>query len=406
MARALVQLLALVAILSSALPAAVIHAGTLIDGRGGVLKNQYVSVAGARIEKITSDRPSKVDYELGDATLMPGWIDTHVHLTWHFDVNGRLANGTKEDAQYLWKAVTQSARDTLMAGFTTVQSLGSMDDRKIREAIDGGEIVGPRVLSSLGQIFDKSGPPGQLREIVDHLVSEGADVVKAFASLSIRDGGGQSMTDDQLLAVCGEAAKLGKRSAIHAHAPGAARAAILAGCNSIEHGTFLTDDVLKLMSSRGTYFDPNFLVLHNYLDNKPKFLGIGGYTEEGFAFMEEALPRISDVFRRARKHNVKVVFGTDAVAGAHGRNAEEFIYRVRDAHDKPMDAFISATSLAAESLRMGDRIGSIAPGFEADLVAVSGNPLDDIKAVRNVVFVMKGGKTVRAPQASSPAALH
>jgi imidazolonepropionase-like amidohydrolase len=148
------------------------------------------------------------------------------------------------------------------------------------------------------------------------------------------------------------------------------------------------------------YFDPNFLVLHNYLDNKAKFLGIGNYTEPGFAYMEKALPLVADVLRRARKAHVKVALGTDAVAGAHGRNAEEFIYRVRDGGDSPMDALLSGTSVAAESLGMADRIGSLAEGKEADIVAVDGNPLDDITAVRRVVFVMKHGRVYKdAPPA-------
>jgi imidazolonepropionase-like amidohydrolase len=140
------------------------------------------------------------------------------------------------------------------------------------------------------------------------------------------------------------------------------------------------------------YFDPNFLVLHNYLDNKPKFLGIGNYNEQGFGYMEKALPLVADVLRRARKAHLKVVLGTDAVAGAHGRNAEEFIYRVQDGGDSPMDALLSGTSVAAESLGMADRIGSLAEGKEADIVAVDGNPLDDITAVRRAVFVMKHGR--------------
>src|SRR5439155_25776956 len=138
----------------------------------------------------------------------------------------------------------------------------------------------------------------------------------------------------------------------------------------------------------GVFFDPNFLVLHNYLENKPKFLGIGNYTEEGFAFMEKGLPLTAESLRRGRRHRAKIVLGTDAVAGAHGRNAEEFIYRVKDGGDKPMDAIVSGTSMAAESLGMGDRIGSISAGMEADLVATQGNPLDDITAVRKVAFVM------------------
>jgi imidazolonepropionase-like amidohydrolase len=169
----------------------------------------------------------------------------------------------------------------------------------------------------------------------------------------------------------------------------------LAGCTSIEHGTMVDDATLDLMREKGVYFDPNFLVLHNYIENKPKYLGIGNYNDEGFAYMEKALPMVADVLRRARAHHVMIVNGTDAVAGSHGRNFEEFIYRVKDGGDKPMDAIVSATSMAAASLRMGNQIGTIAPGFEADLVAVDGNPLEDITTVRKVSFVMKGGKVVK-----------
>src|SRR5262249_45212942 len=165
---------------------------------------------------------------------------------------------------------------------------------------------------------------------------------------------------------------------------GATRAT-LAGCTAIEHGTFLDDQTLQLMHDRGTYFDPNFLVLHNYLENRPKFLGIGNYNEEGFQYMEKALPQVADVLRRARAKAVKIVNGTDAVAGSHGRNYEELVYRVKDGGDKPMDAIVSATSVSAASLGLGDKAGTISPGFEADLVAVAGDPLSDITAVRKVV---------------------
>jgi imidazolonepropionase-like amidohydrolase len=151
------------------------------------------------------------------------------------------------------------------------------------------------------------------------------------------------------------------------------------------------------MAQRGVYFDPNFLVLHNYLDNKPKFLGIGNYNEEGFAAMERGIPLVAEVLKRARKHNVKIVLGTDGVAGAHGHNVEEFIYRVKDGGDKPMDAINSGTSVAAESLGMADKIGSIALGMQADLVAIGGDPIANIENMRRIVFVMKGGKVVRWP---------
>jgi imidazolonepropionase-like amidohydrolase len=145
------------------------------------------------------------------------------------------------------------------------------------------------------------------------------------------------------------------------------------------------------MAQHGTFFDPNFLVLHNYLDNRSSF----AFPEASFASLEKAITPTAEILKKARAHHVKVVFGTDAVAGAHGRNVEEFVYRVRDAGDKAMDAIVSATSMSAESMGMGGKIGTVAPGFEADLVAVAGNPLEDITAVRRVVWVMKGGKVLR-----------
>jgi imidazolonepropionase-like amidohydrolase len=142
------------------------------------------------------------------------------------------------------------------------------------------------------------------------------------------------------------------------------------------------------MAEHGAYFDPNLLVLHNYLDNRSSYT----FNEQSLATLEKGIAPTQDALRRARARKVKIVFGTDAVAGSHGRNAEEFVYRVNDAHERPMDALVSATSVSAESLGLGNVIGTVAPGFEADLVATDGNPLDDITAVRRVVFVMKGGK--------------
>ena len=220
----------------------------------------------------------------------------------------------------------------------------------------------------------------------------GADLIKVFASQSIRQGGGMTLPQDQLNAACDEANKQGMRTLVHAYKD-AVRAATLAGCTEVEHGTMATDDDLKLMAEHGTYFDPQAgLVIENYLANKDRFLGTPGYTEEGFAAMERVLSLDRDIVRRAVKTSgLNVVFGSDAVAGAHGRNAEEFIDRVRDAGVDPMSAMVSANSLAAEAIRMGDRIGSIAPGYDADIIALDGDPLKDITAVRRVTFVMKGG---------------
>ena len=375
----------------------VIRTSTLIDGKGHVLRNQEIAITGSRITRVSAAK-DKPTIDLTGLTVMPGWIDTHVHLGWYFNKEGRYDPGGRNSKTTPQQAALYSAANayaTLMGGFTTVQCLGQPIEGDLRDMIAAGALPGPRVITSLRAINENTGTPEEIRAFVDKAKADGADVVKLFATASIRDGGKMTMTKEQTEAACGEAKKVGLRAAVHAHASDGARAAIDAGCTSIEHGTFLDDATLALMASRGVYFDPNFLVLHNYLDNKPKFLGIGNYTEEGFAYMEKGLPLVADVLRRARRQNVKIVLGTDAVAGSHGRNAEEFVYRVKDGGDKPMDALMSGTSVAAESLGMADRIGSIAEGMEADLVAVEGNPLDDITAVRRVVFVMKGGKVYR-----------
>ena len=370
----------------------ILKTSKVLDGKGGVLRNANIVIHGSRIAKL-EPRVKSVTYDLSGLTIMPGWIDTHVHIGSHFDRSGRLA-WSKDDNSSSQQSLLDAAGNayaTLLAGFTTVQSVGAPIDRDLRDAIERGTIPGPRILTSLRQVNESSGDPTNIRSLIQQMVNDSADVVKLFATKSIRDGGAQSMTDAQIVAACGEAKTAGKRAVVHAHASDGAKAAVLAGCTSIEHGTMLNNDVLDLMAQRGTYFDPNFLVLHNYLDNKPRFLGLGNYTEEGFANMEKALPLLADVLRRARERKVKIVFGTDATAGSHGRNAEEFIYRVRDGGQPPMEAIISATSLAAESLNLGHQIGSIGPGMEADLIATDGDPLVDITALRRVVFVMKGG---------------
>ena len=375
----------------------VIKATVILDGKGGILRNKEIVIEGTRITRV-ADARATATYDLSGLTVMPGWIDTHVHPGWYFNRENRLEEGGRGSietpaASALYAEANVYA--TLMGGFTTVQSLGQPIDKDLRDLINRGVLPGPRIITSLRSVNENTGNPEKIRAYVDQMKADGADVIKLFATASIRDGGKQTMTDEQIQATCSEATKLGLRSVVHAHAPGGARAAVLAGCTSIEHGAFLDDATLQLIADHGTYFDPNFLVLHNYLENKPKFLGIGNYNEEGFAYMEKGIPMMADVMKRARAHHLKIVLGTDAVAGSHGRNAEEFIYRVRDGGQPAMEAIVSGTSLAAESLRLGDKIGSIASGMEADLVAVAGNPLDDITAVRNVVFVMKGGKVYK-----------
>ena len=373
----------------------IIKTGTLIDGKGRVLRNQEITIENGRITRVAA-ATHKPTLDLSSLTVMPGWIDTHVHLGWYFNKEGRLeqgpGRGAKTTAQQAALFTAANARATLLGGFTTVQCLGMAIEGDIRYMTERGDLDGPRVLTSLRTISENTGTPEQIRAYVRKMKEDGSDVVKLFATASIRDGGKMTMTVDQINAACGEAKAVGLRSVVHAHSSDGATAAVNAGCTAIEHGTFLDDATLDLMARKGVYFDPNFLVLHNYLENKPGFQGIGNYNEEGFAAMEKGLPLVADVIKRARAHHVKIVLGTDAVAGSHGRNAEEFIYRVKDGGEKPMDVLMSGTSVAAESLGMADKIGSIAEGMQADLVAVQGNPLDDITAVRHVLFVMKGGR--------------
>ena len=374
--------------------AVTIRAGTVLDGRGGTLQNVTLRIDGSRIAAIDQGRTGGT-YDLRGLTVMPGWIDTHVHIGAHFGANGRASNEGETPAQEAL-AGAENLYATLMAGFTTVRSVGAMSDRDLREAIARGVLPGPRLLTSLGSVNERTGTPDQIRQAVQTLAKSGADVIKVFASRSSRDGGGRTMTDEQLQAACGEARARTLRTLVHAHSADSVSAAVLAGCDAITHGSGVTDAEIQLMVDRGTYFEPQFLVTHNYLDHKKQYLGIGNYTEEGFASMAKLLPIRTAMFTRAQQDKrVRLVFGTDAVAGAHGRNAEEFIYRVRDGKQPFMDALVSATSRAAEALGLQDKIGAIASGFEADLIAVDGDPRQDVTAVRRVVFVMKGGKVYR-----------
>lgn len=371
----------------------VIAANTVFDGKGHVLRNTRIVVEGSKIVAI-DPKAGPVDYDLRGLTVLPGWIDAHAHITWIFGKDGKNAGqgGTSPDAIY---AAAANAYVTLMAGFTTIQSIGSSADIPLRDAIAAGRLPGPRILTSAEPLFGRgpqTGTPNEIRAYLRKQKEAGADVIKIFASQSIRQGGGMTLSQEQLNAACDEAKKLGLRTVVHAYKE-AVRAATLAGCTQVEHGTLATDDDLKLMAAKGTYLDPQAgLVIENYLLNKDRYLGTPGYTEEGFAAMQKVLSLNHELVQRASKTaGLKIVFGTDAVAGAHGRNAEEFIDRVRDGGVDPMTAMVSANSFGAEAMGLANQIGSIAPGLQADIIALDGDPLKDITAVRRVVFVMKNG---------------
>ena len=381
---------------SSRLPAQtkrlVIAASTLLDGKGHVVKNTRIVIEGAKSVAIDPNA-GPVDYDLRGLTVLPGWIDAHVHLTWSFDQNGKSQGGGLTTPQATL-ASAANAWATLMAGFTTVQSVGNPADIPLRDAIAKGELAGPRILTAaqplLGQ-GEASGTPDEIRAFVRKQKEAGADLIKIFAANSIRRPE-MTLSQAQLNAACDEAKKLGLRTLVHAYKD-AVRAAAVAGCTEVEHGVLATDDDLKLLVQKGTWLDPQAgLVMENYLLNKEKFVGTPGFSEETFSVIKEIIPEYHEFFRRALKiEGLKIVFGSDALAGSHGRNAEEFVDRVRDGGMNPMRAMVSANSLNAEALGMANQIGSITPGLQADVIALDGDPLTDITAVRRVVFVMKGG---------------
>ncbi len=372
----------------------VLKTSTLYDGKGKTLHNVLVVVEGSKIARIGGAAPAKaITYDLSALAVTPGWIDTHSHIAFHFDNNNRLSGRDEPPSQALWH-IADNAVATLNGGFTTIQSPGSIQDKDLRDAIARGIIPGPRILTSLQALTEGSGDAARMRELVRERKQQGADLIKLFASKSIREGGAITLTQAQIDATCGEAKSLGLRTIVHAHSAESARAVTVAGCTSVEHGAYVTDDVFDLMVQRGTYYDPNIgLVLQNYLENKPKYFGIGNYNEEGFASMGKGVSIVLDTFKKALKHkDLKIIYGTDATAGAHGQNYREFIIRVRDGGQDPMAALVSVTSLSAESLNLGNEIGSIAPGMQADIVGFDGDPLKDVYASGRAVFVMKGGK--------------
>jgi imidazolonepropionase-like amidohydrolase len=375
-------------------PTLAIRAGRIIDGTGRTLTGNVVLIRDGKIGSIGSTN-DHVTIDLGNLTLLPGFIDTHVHIGWHFDDKGRYHSGP-EPAEQAALYGAENAYVTLMMGFTTVQSVGAASDKPLRDAINRGILPGPRILSSLGQISNAKWTPDQIREQIRKLKGDGADLIKIFASASIRDGGVPTLSQEQVDAACGEAHAQGLRSMVHAHSPESMMRAARAKCTVVEHGGLANAESLKMLADHGVYFDPNIgLVTQNYLENKGRFLGVGNYTEEGFASMEKALGLRGPMFAAALKTpGLKIVMGTDAVAGAHGQNAREPIERVKNGQ-KPMDAIVGMTSLAAESMGLQHEIGRIATGFTADLVAVEGDPTQDITALQRVRFVMRNGRVYK-----------
>jgi len=362
-----------------------------LDGHGHVLKDARIGVANGRITSMSAGGGGRV-IDLSGYTVMPGWIDTHVHLASHFDASGRIATES-EPAVDAAMEIAEAAWATLMGGFTTVQSVGDPSEKALRDAIRDHDFPGPRVLTSLAWIEGTSATtPEELRAMVRDRKAQGADLIKIFASRSQRVGATPTFTEEQLRILCNEARAVGLRTMVHAYRAQVAAAA-RAGCREIEHMTYASDQDVAIAVRAGAFLSPQVgLVVQNYLENKARYLGVGNYTEEGMATMQRDLPLDFAICTLAvHTPGAKVVFSTDATAGAHGRNAEEFIGRVRHCGQSPMAALVSANAVAADALEMGGHLGRLAPGYDADIIALDGNPLTDITAVRRVVFVMRGG---------------
>ncbi|MEP6495672.1 MAG: amidohydrolase family protein [bacterium] len=364
-----------------------------LDGRGGALKDARIGVAQGKITSLTAPTSSNAaTIDLRGYTVLPGWIDTHVHLDSHFDHTGHIATRS-ETAGDAALGIATNAWATLMAGFTTVQSVGALSEAPLRDAIRDRGFPGPRVLTSLAPIqADTSVSSDSLRAMVRRRKDQGADLIKIFASKSERVGAGPTITEEQLRVLCDEAASLGLRTMVHAYRSQTGAAA-RAGCREIEHATYSTQADIDAAVRAGAFISPQVgLVVQNYLENRARYVGVAGFTDDGMAIMERDLPRDFEICTIAvHTPGAKVVFSTDATAGAHGRNAEEFIGRVEHCGQTATAALVSANSLAADAMAMGNRIGSLAPGYEADIIALDGDPLTDLTAVRRVVFVMRGG---------------
>ena len=372
----------------------VILSDRLHDGRGNVLGPTRIGIANGRITSLAASSSRGNVIDLRGYTVMPGWIDTHVHLDSHWDRRGRIATDSEPPMEAAL-GIAMAGWETLMGGFTTVQTVGDPMEKPLRDMIRDHGFPGPRVLTSLAWIEgkgDSTGTPEQMRALVRQRKAEGADLIKIFASTSQRVGARPTLTQAQLEVFCSEAKAIGLRSMVHAYRSQVSAAA-LAGCNQVEHATYATADDIAVAARTGTFISPQVgLVVQNYIANTPRYLGVGNYTEAGMRTMNDDLKLDFEICRIAvHTPNAKVVFSTDATAGAHGRNAEEFLGRIEHCGQTPLAALVSAQSLAASALGMSDRIGSLAPGYEADIIALDGDPLTDPTAVRRVVFVMRGG---------------
>ena len=415
----------------------VLKAARLFDGKSNTLvQNAVVIVQGDKIVDVGPNLPAPDGaqvIELGDATLSPGFMDAHTHVTADYTEfnKRRLEELSLNVAEQTLRATTY-ARATVEAGFTTVRDVGSrfvasheFVDVALRNAINQGLIVGPRMLvathgiGATGGHFDPTSGfrdmlfgaepdytdgiadgPDEIRKAVRFEVKNGADVIKAAAS-----GGVFSLADEvdtpqftpaEMAALVDESHRLRKKVAVHCHGDAAARDAINAGVDSIEHGSFMKPDTLRLLKSKGTYLTPTLMAVEFIMGK------IDSYPPAVQAKARAAAAARSDMFRNAVKMGCKISFGTDAAVFPHGQNAKEFKLMV-DLGMPPIEALKSATSADADLLGIAQKTGTLEKGKLADVIAMPGDPTNDITATERVFFVMKDGKILRHGAPTAPA---
>lgn len=407
--------------------ATIIHAGRLINGHDGKLHSEMsLVIDDGKVVSIEQgfvaggDGDSVID--LKDCTVTPGWMDMHTHLMSEFHAKVYSDKFFMNQADYALRS-TVYAKRTLMAGFTTVRDLGDngINSVSLKKAIDNGWIVGPRIFTSgkslattgghadwtnglKGDFRRDAGPvegvvngPDEARKAVRQRYKDGADLIKLTATGGIlslaANGQNPQFSQDELQVIVDTAKDYGMTVAVHAHGTEGMKRAVLAGVDSIEHGTYMTDEVMRLMKERGTYLVPTISA----------GIWVAGKSQEDGYFPDIVRPKAAAIgpvarqmFARAVKGGVRIAFGTDSGVSPHGENAQEFQWMVEGGMS-PMRAIQCATLEAAKLLKIDDRLGTLEPGKIADVVAVKGNPLEDITVTRDVVFVMKDGTVYRKP---------
>jgi len=401
-----------------------LRCGRVLDVRSGaLLRDQVVVVSGDRIVVVgpaaSTPVPAGADViDLSGATVLPGLIDTHTHLVDDFDSYDATAPLQKSGARMAFDSL-RHAQATLLAGFTSVRDLGTYRafvDVALRDAIERGVVLGPRlqpagayvtVSGGAGALtglapdlelplelrFGVADGPDQVRQRVREIIRRGAGVIKVLATGAVltphSQPAAQEFTYEELRAAVEEAGKAGLKVAAHAHSAAGAKDAIRAGVASIEHGSFLDDEALRMMKERGVFLVPDLYNHEVILAGRAR-----GYPEEFIEKERAAGESQRRVFRRALELGVRIAYGTDAAVIPHGDNARQFAVYV--AHGmSPLAALRSATLEAAELLGWADRVGSLEPGKLADLIAVDGNPLEDVHVLERVGFVMKDGRVVK-----------